>query len=237
MRIMAVGAHPDDIELSVAGLLARHCDQGDEVTMIDMTRGEMATKGTPEGRMEEAQKAAEVIGVKYRENLGLPDAQLEVNTETKTRLIEKIRKYRPEILIAPARSDRHPDHGVAYQICKYAFFLSGLKNWKAEGEAWRPKLLLSYAQERWIEPDVIIDISDFFQTKLDSLAAYASQFYDPNEKGEAKTLISTDDYWKGIEARARFLGRRIGAKYAEGLNVEDKVGMNDLHGLFMPKLS
>ncbi len=237
MKIMAVGAHPDDIEIAIAGLLAKHANKGDEIILLDLTRGEMASNGTPELRDQESHNAAKIIGAAHRENLALPDAMLELNTESKSKVIDQIRIYRPDVLIGPAEQDRHPDHGVAYRICKEAFFLSGLRNWPSDYEAWRPKLFLSYAQERWIEPDIIVDISEYFDLKMDALAAYASQFYEADSQKKSKTLISTSDYWKGIEARARFLGRRIGARYAEGLQVEDKVPMHDLSGLFLPSLS
>lgn len=233
---MAIGAHPDDVELGVGGILCKHAMKGDHCVIIDLTLGELGTRGDVETRRQEAQEASEILGVAFRTNLEIPDGQVSSNQENKLKLINVIREQKPDILIAPAQRDRHPDHQNGYQLTKDCFFLSGLKKIKTAHPAWRPSIMMSYFQERWIEPDLLVDITGQYETKLKSIAAHKSQFYDPNGQ-KPDTLISSEEYWKGIEARFRTLGRRMGATYAEGLIVEDAVGINDLSDLYLPELS
>ncbi len=234
--ILAVAAHPDDVELGVGGILHKHGLIGDECFIIDLTAGQMGTRGTPEIRKQEATHAAEILGLKNRFNLGMQDGQLASNTENKRTLIEYIRRLKPHILLTPSKVERHPDHEAAYRLCKEAFFLSGLKKYPAQGTPWRPKLMMSYIQERWVEPDLIIDISTSFDFKLKSIEAHKSQFYQENTE-DTPTLISTQNFWKNIEARSRVLGARIGSEYAEGLTTEDAPGLNSLEDLFLRDLS
>ncbi len=236
MKIMAVGAHPDDVELGVGGLLHKHTERGDSCCIVDLTAGEMGTRGTPEIRAKESQKAAEILGLDLRKNLAMPDGQLSVSDQNKKKLIEVIRDYQPHIFITPSAVERHPDHESAYRLCKECFFLSGLAKYPASGTPWRPKLMLSYIQERWTEPDIIVDISDSFEAKKESIAAHQSQFYQEGST-ESATLISTENYWKNVESRARFLGSRIGSVYAEGLKTEDAIGLNSLDDVFLRDLS
>ncbi|MEH0007995.1 MAG: bacillithiol biosynthesis deacetylase BshB1 [Flavobacteriales bacterium] len=223
LDVLAMGAHPDDVELGCGGVLAKEVSKGKRVGILDLTRGESGTRGTPEVRLQEAQKAAAILGVSVRENLGLPDAFLENSPAFQRKLIPVIRKYRPEVVLLNAIADRHPDHGKASELASDSCFLSGL--WKiatdCEGrsqKAWRPKRVYHYIQGRDIPPDFLVDITGFMEVKLESIRAHASQFYNPDSK-EPESPITHKDFFELLGFRARNWGRFAGVKYAEGYTV------------------
>ena len=224
LDILAIGAHPDDVELSCTGVLAKEHSRGKKTGVLDLTRGELGTRGSAEIRDQEAADAAKILGLSVRENIALADGFFENNKESQLRIIEIIRKYKPEIVLCNAIDDRHIDHGRGSKLTSDACFLSGLKkiettlDGKAQ-EAWRPKNVYHYIQWKNLQPDVVVDISGFIDTKMEAVMAYKSQFYDPS-KGEDNTPISSKNFQESIKYRARDLGRLIGTEYAEGFTVE-----------------
>ncbi len=220
LDILAVGAHPDDVELGCGGCLAKEISRGKKVGILDLTRGESSTRGIAETRLQEAQKAAEVLGVSVRENLGLPDAFLENSPAFQLQLIPVIRKYRPEVVLLNALADRHPDHGKAGKLTSDACFLSGLWRIRTDCEgrsqkAWRPGRVYHYIQDKDIPPDFLVDISGFMEVKLESIRAHASQFYNPDSK-EPESPITRKDFFELLTFRARNWGRFAAVEYAEG---------------------
>ncbi len=241
LDVLAIGVHPDDVELGCSGALAIEIQRGKKAGIVDLTQGELGTRGTVETRYEEAGKAAGIIGVSARENLKMRDGFFKNDEEHQMTLIRAIRKYRPEVVFANALDDRHPDHGRAGHLISDACFLSGLvkintfdENGK-EQEKWRPKYILNYIQDWYHEPDLLIDISDVFEQKMKSIEAYSTQFHVSGQKEEEglETYISTPDFLESIIARARMLGKRIGVKYAEGFTSEKKIGIRNLDALLM----
>ena len=233
--ILAIVSHPDDVELSSAGTLIKHVQQGYKAGIVDLTQGEMGTRGTPEQRLEEAQEAARIMGLSARENLGLPDAFFKNDHDTQLEVIKVIRKYRPEIVITNAIYDRHPDHGRGAQLVEESFFKSGLRMIKSEldgesQEAWRPKKLYHAIQSVAQEPDFIVDISDVHEQKLEAIRAFKTQFYDPSSK-EPETYISKPEFMQMIESRAIEYGHRIGVKYGEGFTFKQFLGVKNLFDL------
>lgn len=241
LDILAIGVHPDDIELSCAGTLIKHVAMGQKVGVVDLTQGELGTRGTPELRLQEAQDAAAIMGIHVRENAGMADGFFQNDKEHQLRLISYIRKYQPDIVIANAFEDRHPDHGRAGKLIADSCFLSGLRkvettyNGKVQ-EAWRPKRVFHMIQDRFISPTFIVDITDAFSSKMDAVKAYRSQFHDPNSD-EPVTYIATDGFLEQIEARAMLLGKRIGTRYGEGFISEYVPGINTLSDLLLPQLA
>lgn len=221
LDILALSAHPDDTELCCGGTLSALANRGKKVGVVDFTQGEMGSRGTPKQRHREASKAAKIIGLEIRENLGLPDTQLKSTREYQKMIIREIRAYRPHICLVGAPSDRHPDHGNGTELALDAIYFSGLSNietFDKEGNAqerWRPSHTLHYMQDRPFEPDLIFDISETFETKKEALLAFESQFNIQEPGDEPKTYISGKQFFKGIEARARHYGHLIGAKYGE----------------------
>lgn len=221
LDILALAAHPDDTELCCGGTLASLAKQGKKIGVVDFTRGEMGTRGTPEQRLQESSAAAEVIGLKVRKNLGLPDTDIRNSRENQLKIIQQVRKYQPHICLVGAPSDRHPDHGQATQLALDAIFYSGLTKIETtdeqdkKQERWRPSHVLHYMQDRPFEPDMVFDISDTFETKKEAILAFKSQFNvaDPND--EPESYISSTKFFKGIEARARHYGHLIGTTYGE----------------------
>lgn len=240
LDVLAIGVHPDDVELGCSGALAVEIQRGKKAGIVDLTQGELGTRGTIETRYAEAKKAAEIIGVSARENLKMRDGFFKNDEEHQLTLIRAIRKYRPEVILANALDDRHPDHGRAGHLISDACFLSGLvkintlnENGK-EQEKWRPKYILHYIQDWYHEPDLLIDISDVFEQKMKSIEAYSTQFHVSGQKEEGlQTYISTPDFLESVIARARMLGKRIGVKYAEGFTCEKKIGIRNLDALLM----
>lgn len=235
LDILAFGAHPDDVELSCSGTIAKEISLGKKVGIVDLTRGELGTRGSKEIRDAEAQKAAEILGVEVRENLNMRDGFF-VNDEThQLAIIKMIRKYKPEIVLCNAVDDRHIDHPKGSKLVSDACFLSGLRRIETvhDGEfqdAWRPKVVYHYIQWKNLEPDFVVDISDFIDIKMQSILAYSSQFYDPNSK-EPVTPIATKSFIDNVKFRSQDLGRIIGKEYAEGYTVERYLAVNSLGDL------
>lgn len=222
--ILAIGAHPDDVELGCSGTLAKEIDRGKKVGILDLTRGEMGTRGSAEIRDKEAADAARILGVSFRENLGFSDAFFINNVAHQLEVIKIIRKYRPEIVLCNAIDDRHIDHGKGSKLVSDACFLSGLKKIETvfEGNnqsAWRPKQVLHYIQWKDLEPDLVVDVSGYMDQKEAAVKAYKSQFHDENSK-EPSTPITSSNFLESVSYRARNLGRLIGTEHAEGFNVE-----------------
>lgn len=221
LNVLALSAHPDDTELCCGGTLAALVNQGKKVGVVDFTQGEMGTRGTPNQRLREAENASEIIGLEVRENLRLPDSKLESNRKYQKKIIQKIRAYRPHICLVGAPSDRHPDHGNATQLALDAIYFSGLakietldKNGNPQ-ERWRPSHTLHFMQDRPFEPDLVFDITDTFDIKKKAILAFESQFNVTDSDDEPETYISSEEFFEGIEARARHYGHLIGAKYGE----------------------
>ena len=230
--ILCITAHPDDVELGCGGTIASATSAGKTVAIVDMTRGELGSRGTPELRKEEATKAAKILGVAHREILDLGDGAFEETQENLRTLVDRIRLFQPDIVITNALSDRHPDHGRGAQLVTRACFLAGLINFESEQqEPWRPRNIYYEMQDRYFHPDVIIDISDFFEKKMEAVMAFASQFHKPDGGNEPNTPISSPQFLSFLEARAREMGRIIGAEYGEGFNTERPIGSKDLNSL------
>ena len=236
LDILAFAAHPDDVELSCAGTILKHVAAGNKVGIVDLTRGELGTRGTPELRLQEAAKAAEILGLSARENLGMADGFFEVNKDNQLALIRMLRKYRPEIVLANAVHDRHIDHGRASRLASEACFLSGLRKIETEleghpQEAWRPKAVYHYIQDRFIKPDFVVDITPFIDKKMEAMMAFASQFNHVPGSNEPQTPISSPEFVEFIKSRAANFGRDIGAQYGEGYTVERTPGVNSFFDL------
>ncbi|MDH7446790.1 bacillithiol biosynthesis deacetylase BshB1 [Aquimarina sp. 2201CG14-23] len=235
LDILAIGAHPDDVELSCSGTLAKEIDNGKKVGILDLTRGELGTRGTPEIRDQEAKNAASILGVSIRENLGFRDGFFINNEEHQLAVIKIIRKYKPEIVLCNAVDDRHIDHGKGSKLVSDACFLSGLRKIETSyndvsQDPWRPKKVYHYIQWKNIEPDFVVDISGYMDKKMESVMAYASQFYDTNNNAPS-TPISSKNFKDSIEYRAADLGRIIGVDYAEGYTVERYVAVSSIFDL------
>ncbi len=230
--ILAIGAHPDDIELGCGGILAKLTRQEKNIVILDLTRGEMGTRGDAVQREKEACRAAEILGVSCRENAGLPDGGLSNTAAQQGAIIPFIRKYRPRILMVLMTPDRHPDHTAAHMLSRDANFFSGLKQIETGQEPWRAAHLYYYHPYTEFSgtPSCIVDISDTFELKMQSLRAYESQFHNPSFNGPP-TFIATMEFWEGIEIRARFWGQRIGTKYGEPLYTDGPLRLDTLPGL------
>ena len=215
LDILVFGAHPDDVELGCGGTLIKEIQNGKKVGIIDLTRGELGTRGTALTRDEETKIATQIMGVVIRENMNFKDGFFKNNDEHKIALIKKIREYRPEIVITNAISDRHPDHPRAAQITIDACFLSGLPKIQTGHKIWRPKSVYHYIQFNNLKPDIVVDISEQMDLKIQAVRAYKSQFYDPNSK-EPETIISSQSFLESVRYRAMDLGRQTSCKYAEG---------------------
>ena len=227
LDILAFGAHPDDVEISCSGTILKQLDLGYSCGIIDLTQGELGTRGNAELRFKEAERAKEVLGIEARENLGFADGFFLNDKAHQLPIVEMIRKYRPEIVLANSVHDRHPDHGKAAKLVADACFLSGLVKIQTGQEAWRPKAVYHYIQDEYIHPDISVDITPYFDKKLESILAYSSQFYDPDSE-EPETPISGKDFLEFLKGRAMVVGRPIGAKYAEGFTAARNVGVNNL---------
>ncbi|QES89470.1 bacillithiol biosynthesis deacetylase BshB1 [Rhizosphaericola mali] len=233
--ILAIGVHPDDIELGCGGTLIASVKQNKKVAIVDLTQGELGTRGTIHTRRQEAEDAAEVMGISYRENLEMADGFFEITQENLFKVIQVIRKYQPEILICNAPKDRHPDHGRSSELVVRAAFLSGLRKieteWEGESqEAWRPKNIYHYIQDTYIEPDFVFDISDVHEQKIKAVVCYKTQF-NTSDASEPTTYISTPDFLNRTIGRALSLGKTIGVQYAEGFISEKAVGVRDFNDL------
>lgn len=235
LDILVLAVHPDDAELGCSGTIAKHIALGKKVGIVDFTRGELGTRGSAEIRDEEAADSAKILGIHARENLRFRDGFFTNDEEHRLAIIRMIRKYKPEIILTNALHDRHPDHGRAGDLSNDACFLSGLPKIHTEidgmaQEAWRPRLVLQYIQDRYIEPDIIIDITPFIQIKIDSIKAFKTQFFNPDHE-EQETYISSPEFFDSVIGRAREFGKSIGATYGEGFTSRKLLGVNSLFDL------
>ncbi|MBX5439187.1 MAG: bacillithiol biosynthesis deacetylase BshB1 [Thermoflavifilum sp.] len=232
LDILAIAAHPDDVELSCAGTLMVHVQMGHRVGILDLTAGELGTRGTPELRAAEAKKATEIMGITVRENAGLPDGFFLNEREHQLRIIPFIRYFQPDIVLTNAERDRHPDHGRAAELVETSCFLSGLRkietHWKGHPQqAWRPRHIWHFIQDEYLDPDFIVDISAVMEKKLEAIKAFSSQFLaDPKE--EIQTYISTPEFFEQLIYRAKMLGRMIGTAYGEGFTSRKKLGVSHI---------
>jgi bacillithiol biosynthesis deacetylase BshB1 len=232
LDILAIAAHPDDVELSCSGTLMMEKLAGKKVGIVDLTMGELGTRGTPFTRVQEAEDALQVMGLDVRENLSLPDGFFQNTKEFQLEVIRAIRKYRPQVVLTNAPADRHPDHGKAAQLVKDSAWLSGLRkiithNEGEDQEAWRPAYVFHFLQDRYLEPDFVYDISPVMERKIQAIRAFKTQF-DTAPDQEPQTYISTPGFLQSIIDRARSLGKTIGVEYAEGFISEKKLGVSTL---------
>ncbi len=235
LDILAIGVHPDDIELSCSGTLLRHVNLGKKVGLLDLTKGELGTRGTAEIRLKEAEEASKLMGALVRGNLGMEDGFFEYNMDNILKIIQMIRLLKPDIILANAVSDRHPDHGRAAKLVSDACFYSGLRKIETEWEGasqkeWRPSAVYHYIQDYHIIPDFVVDISDFMDEKIEIIKAFKSQFYNPDSK-EPATPISVSNFFETVRGRNATLGRPASFDYAEGFTVNRTVGVNNLFDL------
>lgn len=233
--ILAIGAHPDDVELSAAGTLLKQKSMGKTFALVDLTEGEMGTRGTVETRYTEAGDASKILGAEARVNLQMRDGFFEETEENLLKIVVQIRRFKPTIVLANAVDDRHPDHGRASKLISRACFLAGLRKIEtsfegAKQEAHRPTNVYHYIQDRLLEPDFVVDVSDFVETKFNSIKAYKTQFWDPTSS-EPKTPISGEEFFEFLRGRMSEFGRRMNVKYAEGFTVERTIGVDSLFDL------
>lgn len=233
--LLAIAAHPDDVELSAAGTLLKHRALGYSTGIIDLTQGELGSRGTKETRREEAQAASAILGLTDRVNLKMADGFFEHSEENLRLIIEQIRRFKPQIVLLNAVSDRHPDHGKGSRLASEACFLAGLRRiettWDGKPqEAHRPKFVYHYIQDRYLKPDFVIDVTDFSDQKFDAIKAYKTQFWDPSSS-EPKTPISGEEFFEFLRGRMAEFGRGIGVRYAEGFTVERTLGVDSLFDL------
>lgn len=233
--ILAFSVHPDDIELSCSGTLLKHIKAGYSVGIVDLTQGELGTRGNAQTRMKEAAKASKILGIKFRENLKMADGFFQNDKTHQLEIIKMIRLYKPKVVFANALTDRHPDHGRAAKLVAVSCFYAGLSKieTKANGkkqDAWRPKSLYHYIQDHYHKPDFVVDISDFIDKKIECIMAFDSQFYNPKSK-EPQTPISSKEFLEFIKSRMMEYGRPIGVKYAEGFVNSRIVGVEDIFNL------
>ena len=238
--ILAIGVHPDDVELSCSGTLLRHLDQGKTVGLLDLTRGELGTRGTAEIRDQEAADAANLMGAAFRKNLGMADGLFQYTPENLKKIIQVIRLHQPEIVLANALEDRHPDHGRAAKLSADACYYAGLVKIETLDETgkpqdrWRPKAVYHYIQDYNLEPDFVVDISDYIDRKMELIRAFKSQFYIPEAKeyvNELASPISGKSFMDFLRAKARTYGRPAGFDFAEGFKVNRTIGVNNLFDL------
>ena len=237
LDILAIGVHPDDVELACSGTLLKHIDLGKKVGILDLTQGELGTRGSAELRLVEAQDSAKLMGVLVRENLGLADGFFGYTPENIKKIIPIIRKYQPEIVLANSLNDRHPDHGRASKLVADACYYSGLAKIETQldgqsQERWRPRAIYHYIQDYNLQPDFAVDITPYMDKKIEAILAFKSQFFNTNyEKEEMQTPISGKDFMDFLYAKARTYGRPIGAEYAEAFNVDRTIGVHNLFDL------
>jgi len=236
LDILVLAVHPDDAELGCSGTIVSHIAQGKKVGIVDLTRGELGTRGTPELRLQEAEAAGRILGLSARENLALRDGFFRNDEEHQKAIIPAIRRYQPDIILTNALYDRHPDHGRASDLVREACFYSGLRQIRttdtdgSEQAPWRPKVLYHFIQDRYIKPDLVVDITPYWDQKVASIKAYRSQFYDPESK-EPASYISNPDFLDFIEARALEFGHYIGVRYGEGFTADRMLGVRSLFDL------
>jgi bacillithiol biosynthesis deacetylase BshB1 len=233
LDILVMAVHPDDAELGCSGTIAKHVALGYKVGIVDFTRGELGTRGTADIRDAEAAESARILGLASRDNLRFRDGFFQNDETHQLELIRIIRKYRPDIVLANAIEDRHPDHGRAAQLATEACFYSGLRMIETQDESgqkqseWRPRQVYHYIQDRYIEPDFVVDVSDYWDVKDAAIKAFSSQFYDPNSK-EPMSYIAQPEFLDFVEARSREMGHKIGVTHGEGFTTERKMEVRDL---------
>lgn len=235
LDILVLAVHPDDAELGCSGTIAKYVKEGKKVGLVDFTRGELGTRGTAEIRDTEAADSAKILGLYARENLRFRDGFFQNDETHQLEVVKMIRKYQPEIVLTNALHDRHPDHGRAGDLANDACFLAGLSRISTrlddeEQQHWRPRLILQYIQDRYIKPDVIIDITPHIETKLASIKAFKTQFFNPDVDGP-DTYISSPDFFESVIGRSREFGKSIGTTYAEGFTSRKLLGVNSLFDL------
>ncbi len=240
LHILAIGAHPDDVELSCGGTLIKHAQAGQAVGILDLTQGELGTRGSIEERYKEAQMAAELMGVKVRENAQMADGFFRNDEEHLRRLIPYIRHYQPDIVIANALNDRHPDHSRGGRLIADACFFAGLlkieTEWQGAAQVpWRPKRVYHMIQNRHLEPTFVVDISGTFNKKMEAIRCFRSQFHDPGSN-EPVTYIATKDFLDILASKDSVAGKRIGVRYGEGFISENIPGIGSLDDLLLPEL-
>ena len=237
LDLLAFGVHPDDIELSCAGTLLVEKNKGKKVGIVDLTRGELGTRGTAETREEEAENSAKILGVDARENLDMADAFFRNDEENQRKIIKVLRKYRPEIVLCNAIDDRHPDHGRAAKLVSDACFLSGLRKIETvadnmKQEIWKPKYVFNYIQDQYFTPSFVVDISDVIEQKLDAIRAFKTQFFTGSgNDNEPQTYISTPEFLESIINRSKMFGKMIGVKHAEGFVSKKMIGVRSFDAL------
>ena len=238
LDLLAFGVHPDDIELSCAGTILVEKNNNKKVGIIDLTRGELGTRGTAETRKEEAESSASILGVDIRENLDMADGFFLNDKENKLKIIKVLRKYRPDIILGNATEDRHPDHGRASQLLTDAVFLSGLIKIETEDnegrkqDAWRPKYIFNYIQDTYLTPDFVIDVSNVFDKKIEAIKAFTTQFYTSKETSEEpQTYISSPEFLESVINRAKMFGRMAGVKFAEGFLSKKMIGFKSFDSI------
>lgn len=233
--ILAIGIHPDDVELSCSGTIAKHIALGKKVGILDLSRGELGTRGNEDIRSKEANNSAEILKVAFRTQLNFKDGFFENNQSHQIQVIEQIRKYQPEIILCNAINDRHPDHGRAAKLVSDACFYSGLikikTNFNGQNQsAWRPKAVYHYIQDFYIHPDFVIDVSDYIEIKNKAILSFSSQFYNP-KSSEPETPISGKEFLETVHGKMSILGRTIGVSFAEGFTSNRKIGVHNLFDL------
>ena len=232
LDILAFGAHPDDVELGCGATLAKEVSRGKSVGIVDLTRGELGTRGSAEIRAIEAERSAQLLGISVRENLDFADGFFVNDKEHQLKIMEMVRKYQPEIVLCNAIDDRHIDHGKGSKLVSDACFLSGLVKIQTSHQGspqnqWRPKQVFHYIQWQNLTPDFLVDVTGFIDNKIEAIKAYSSQFYDPKSK-EPETPITSKNFFDSVDYRARDLGRLIGVSHAEGFTTERLLGVNEL---------
>lgn len=236
LDILAFAAHPDDVELGCAGTLIAHIAAGKKAGVVDLTRGELGTRGTPAERVAEAEEAAKIMGLSVRDNLGFADGFFANDKEHQLQIVRKVRQYQPEIVLMNALHDRHPDHGRGAAVVLEACFLAGLKMIKTLGDdgleqiAWRPKAMYNFIQDRYITPDFVMDVTPYWDKKMETIRAFRTQFYNPDDNSP-NTYISSPEFLDFIESRGREYGHAIGVTYGEGFTAAKKVGIRNMFDL------
>lgn len=235
LDILAFSAHPDDVELSCSGTMIVHSLQGKKTGIVDLTRGEMGTRGTPEMREQEARKAAGILGLAVRENLGMEDCFFTVDKAHQLEIVKRIRKYKPEIILCNSIADRHPDHARASELVSKSVFMAGLLRLETNDEGknqqpWKPAAVYHYIQDRYLKPDFVVDVTDVWEKRMEAVMAFRSQFYNP-ESNEPETAISSKAFLEFLASRAAEFGRPAGFRYAEGFTAERQIGVTSLYSL------
>lgn len=234
LDILAFGVHPDDVELSCSGTILASIHQGKKVGIVDLTRGELGTRGSAEIRDSEAADAAKILGVHHRENLRMADGFFTHSEENLRKIIVVLRKFRPSVILANAVEDRHPDHGRSAKLVADAAFLAGLQKIETVDEngnlqkAFRPTQVFHYVQDRVLNPDFVFDVTPFYEKKMDSIRAYRTQFYSA-DSSEPSTYISSPQFLETVKGRDMMMGKKIGVLYGEGFNTEKTIGIQDFN--------